>query len=473
VSSIFRTVAVALAAVALVAFAAAASAARPRFDTRVLAHIPDPGFTALSVLGPDRTIYGGTFFPATGNAGDGIPSKVFAWAPDGRLLHTWTVQGQDLSQDHGVQAAVTDARGRVYLLDKSPARVLVLDPATGEQRTYATIPDLAPCAAGSTTNCSATTTDNPPEPDYAAWAPDGSLYVTDDTQATIFRVPPGGGEGRPWLTDPRFDAIQFGLTGLALTPDRRGLALTTVGSSPTVDPMAATGKLMEVGILPDGSPGPLKTLWASGVLEAPDGFAFAASGNIYVSLLGPAANQVVVLSRQGGEQARFPSAAENAAAPVPYDSPSSVIFDGDRLIVTNDAYFSGDRSHQVLFDVAAGEPGARPFVPAEPVAGAAAAPPSPAGGAPTVEVVVTPRSARVRRPTRLHIRATVRGSDGTAAATVAGARLVAGRIHRALDAGGRATVALTPRRAGLLRIRVTVPGAGSGLATVRIRNAKH
>jgi hypothetical protein len=158
---------------------------------------------------------------------------------------------------------------------------------------------------------------------------------------------------------------------------------------------------------------------------------------------------------------------------VPYDSPSSVIFDGDRLIVTNDAYFSGDRSHQVLFDVAAGEPGARPFVPAEPVAGAAAAPPSPAGGAPTVEVVVTPRSARVRRPTRLHIRATVRGSDGTAAATVAGARLVAGRIHRALDAGGRATVALTPRRAGLLRIRVTVPGAGSGLATVRIRNAKH
>jgi sugar lactone lactonase YvrE len=369
VAATTRALGLALAVLALVPAFAAADAGRPRFDTKVLARIPDPGYTALSVLGPDRTIYGGTFFPVSGNAGDGVRSKVFAWAPDGRLLQTWTVQGQDLSQDHGVQASVVDARGRVYLLDKSPARVLVLDPATGEQRTYATIPDLAPCAGSTTTGCSATTTDNPPEPDYAAWAPDGSLYVTDDTQATIFRVPPGGGPGRVWLTDPRFDAIQFGLTGLALTPDRRSLALTTVGSSPTVDPLAAAGKLMEVPILPDGTPGPLRTLWTSAPLAAPDGFAFAASGNIYVSLLGPGANQVVVLARDGREITRFPSPAANATAPVPYDSPSSVIFDGDRLIVTNDAYFSGDRSHQVLFDVAAGETGAPVFVPPDPAAG--------------------------------------------------------------------------------------------------------
>ena len=387
-----RAFALALAVLALVpAYAAAADPGRPRFDTRVLARIPDPGYTALTVLGADRTIYGGTFFPVSGNAGDGVPSKVFAWAPDGRLMHAWTVRGQDLSQDHGVQAAVVDARGRVYLLDKSPARVLVLDPATGDQRTYATIPDLAPCAGGATTGCSATTTDNPPEPDYAAWGPDGSLYVTDDTQATIFRVPPGGGQPVVWLTDPRFDAIQFGLTGLALAPDRRSLALTTVGSSPTVDPLAVTGKLMEVPILPDGGPGPLRTLWTSAPLAAPDGFAFAASGNIYVSLLGPGANQVVVLSREGREVARFPSAADNAGASVPYDSPSSVIFDGDRLIVTNDAYFSGDRSHQVLFDVAAGETGAPVFVP--PDSGAGASPST----APAPAAAQSRRTARQQR----------------------------------------------------------------------------
>ena len=48
---------------------------------------------------------------------------------------------------------------------------------------------------------------------------------------------------------------------------------------------------------------------------------------------------------------------------VPFDSPSSGQFDGTRLVVTNDAFFSGDQSHMVLFDVFAGEPGAPVFVP--------------------------------------------------------------------------------------------------------------
>ena len=29
---------------------------------------------------------------------------------------------------------------------------------------------------------------------YAAWGPDGSLYVTDYLQGVVWRVPPGGGE---------------------------------------------------------------------------------------------------------------------------------------------------------------------------------------------------------------------------------------------------------------------------------------
>jgi hypothetical protein len=40
-----------------------------------------------------------------------------------------------------------------------------------------------------------------------------------------------------------------------------------------------------------------------------------------------------------------------------------VHFDRDRMIVTNDAHFSGDQTHRVLFDVFAGEPGAAVYVP--------------------------------------------------------------------------------------------------------------
>jgi len=47
----------------------------------------------------------------------------------------------------------------------------------------------------------------------------------------------------------------------------------------------------------------------------------------------------------------------------PFDEPSSVAFDGDRMIVTNDAYFSGDSTHWAIFDVFAGEPGAPLYVP--------------------------------------------------------------------------------------------------------------
>src|SRR5205807_3399643 len=117
----------ACAAAAVVAFAVATSASgqgsggRARFDTRVLAHIPSPGFGAASLVAPDRTIYVGSF---ENPAGDSLASKVFAFAPDGTLRRTYTISGQNLSSPHGVQVAAVDRSGLLYLLDQSPPRVL-------------------------------------------------------------------------------------------------------------------------------------------------------------------------------------------------------------------------------------------------------------------------------------------------------------------------------------------------------------
>src|SRR5205085_812381 len=106
-----------------------------------------------------------------------------------------------------------------------------------------------------------------------------------------------------------------------------------------------SGKLYKLPIQPDGKPGTLTKLWESGPREGPDGFALAASGNVYLALVGPGANQVVEIGPDGKELARFPDANANSQMEVPFDSPSSVQFDGDRLIVTNDCYFSGDSTH--------------------------------------------------------------------------------------------------------------------------------
>jgi sugar lactone lactonase YvrE len=338
--------------------------ARAQFDIQLLAHVPSPGYPALSLVAPDRTIYVGTFTNAQGS--DTGPSKVFAYSPSGALERTYTIAGQTPGAVHGVQVAARDSTGLLYLLDQNPARVLTLDPATGQQRTYATFHDVPSCGPTVTTDCSDTVQDNPPEPDYAAWGTDGSMYVTDYQQGLIWRVPPGGGDAQVWFTDPHLDGSLFGPAQIVLMPDHHTLMLDTSAGGVATGGDPTTGKLYTLPIGADGRPGTLHQLWESGPREGPDGFALAASGDIYMALVGPGANQLVEISPSGQELARAPSAAQNAAMPVPFDEPSSVAFDGDRMIVTNDAYFSGDASHWALFDVYAGEPGAPIYVPPTP-----------------------------------------------------------------------------------------------------------
>jgi len=125
-----------------------------------------------------------------------------------------------------------------------------------------------------------------------------------------------------------------------------------------------TGQLYKLPIKPNGKPGVLRQIWESGPKEGPDGFAVARSGHVYLALVGPQTNQLVELSQTGKELGRFPAdTSGDNGSPVPFDEPSSVQFDGSRMIVTNDAFFSGDASHFVVFDVWAGEPGAPVFVP--------------------------------------------------------------------------------------------------------------
>jgi hypothetical protein len=211
-------------------------------------------------------------------------------------------------------------------------------------------------------DCGDTVTDNPPEPDYAAWGTDGVLYVTDYTQGLIWRVPTGGGNAHVWFTDPRLDGSLFGPAGIVMMPDHQTLMLSTSAGGAT-SPNATTGELYKLPILSNRRPGSLVKIWESGPKEAPDGFALARSGNVYLALVGPDVNQLVVISPTGTELARFPgdTSGDNGSK-VPFDEPSSVQFIGRRLIVTNDAYISGDHSHHVIFDVWAGERGEPVFI---------------------------------------------------------------------------------------------------------------
>lgn len=357
----------------------AAAQARPRGDVQVLAVVPPPGYPALPHI-LDNKIFEGTYANPSGSP---MPSRVLEYTSFGELYRSWTVAGQDLSQTHGIQVAANDAEGNLYLLDDTSGRVIRLDPKTGVQTPYGLVPHIPPCSqAAPGTECKDSSQDLTPEPDYAAWGPDGSLYITDYQQAAIWRVPPGGGAAQLWLTDKRLDGGQFGTACVVLMPDHSTLefvqgsngglgslnkVLASVNpTSGVVDP--AAGKLFSVSIEPGDRPGSLQQLWESGPADAPDGCALTTSGTMFISLAG-VSNQIVELNSSSHEIARFGQQFTGSnGSSIPFDTPTGLGCLGTHLIVANQSYVAGNTSNMALLDLETREQCASVFVPAAPAA---------------------------------------------------------------------------------------------------------
>ena len=321
---------------------AAEQQTRERWHTKVLSLVPRPGFPAYAYVHPNGRVYAGTY---TNPLGDTERSRVFEWSASGTLLRSWTVPGQDLSQPHGVQVAISDAAGRLVLLEKSTRRIMRLDIRTGRFSTYSRLPE------GSI-------------PNFAAWGRAGQLFVSDYARGTIWRVPDGGGRAKAWFSDPRLESEELGTTGLVLGPDRRRLYVAQQSSTaPALADCPTCGFLFELAIRRGGRPGTMTRLWSSRPTELPDGFGIAESGRIYVALAGPS-QQIVVVNPDGTEQERFPETpvtGENGSA-VPFDTPSSATFLGRRIMVANQS-FPGNHDHHAILDVYVGERGVPIFIP--------------------------------------------------------------------------------------------------------------
>lgn len=206
--------------------APAHAGAQAKYAVSLFARVPPPGQPeGIAVSPADRMVYVGTN-PNSLPTSSQPPSKVFAFARDGALEREWTITGQDKSSGtYGLYGLAFDGNGILYALDRSPPRVIRLDPHTGAQSDYARFPDVPPCSTGHAGECSETIADQPAFPNYPAFGPDGTLYVTDALQAALWRIPPGGGRPELLLTDPRLDSAVAGPNGLWLSPDARTLTL--------------------------------------------------------------------------------------------------------------------------------------------------------------------------------------------------------------------------------------------------------
>lgn len=344
---------------ALVAGAGGAGAqSRPFGEARVLARVPTPpGFPeGIAVNGSLVWVAGPAAFGTAGFP----PSKVLVFhTPSGVLLRTFDVQGENLAQEHANSGVALDALGRAYVLN-SQLGVLRFT-LNGKQEKYsAPIPDVPACGEVSPgTLCSPTPFDGPPIPNDLAFDPAGNLYVTDSLQATIWRVPPGGGVPQPWFQDVRLASTFVGVNGIRLNPARTRVYFTV---SQDLENRAF---VYSVPLVPKPAANQLAVFHEYTGGDIPDGIAFGQNGRLYVAIATPFASGISILDPGGSEVTRL----KNQGNPIfPYDSPANLAFDGKgSVLVTNHAFVTGvdDPAQFTVLDVWVndkGSPLVKPFI---------------------------------------------------------------------------------------------------------------
>ncbi|MFN2506519.1 MAG: SMP-30/gluconolactonase/LRE family protein [Acidimicrobiales bacterium] len=332
------------------ASAVEASGHRPFGDARVLAGVPTPpGFPeGIAVFGNLVWVAG----PATfGTAGQGPSSVLLYRAGTGILLRTYETQGENLSQEHANSSIAVDRAGRVYVLN-TQLGIYRLS-LNGQQESYSTpFPDLPACAAvPAGTPCSPTLFDAPPLPNDIVFDRAGNAYVTDSTQATIWRVPPGGGQPQIWFQDVRLASTFIGVNGIRLDPSRTKVYFTVSGD------LDGRAFVYTLPLVNNPTAADLKVFHEYTNGDVPDGIAFGKTGLLYVAIATPFASGVSILAPNGTEIVRL----ANQGNPIfPYDSPANIAFDGrGSILLTNHAFVTGVTNPEqfTILDVFVGDTG--------------------------------------------------------------------------------------------------------------------
>ncbi|HYP04863.1 MAG TPA: SMP-30/gluconolactonase/LRE family protein [Bryobacteraceae bacterium] len=293
---------------------------RPLGDSRVVASVPFPGYPEGIVVANKKIYVSG---PANfGVPGNFVPSTIHVYdLESGAFLQDITIQGQP-SGLHALSCITADNKGNLFVVDIQQGIVRV-DAKTGEQTIYA-----APFYPNFPSQF------NPPAPllpNDLAFDKKGYLYVTDTFQATIWRIPPGGGAPQIWFQNAAIDGA-FGPNGIRVDEKSEKLyfAVTFDGGF--------AGHIYTLPLVDNPTIADLKLFHGYEPGAGPDGLAFGKSGKLYVALAG--SHQISVLSPDGTEEARYigPATAANNTT-LPWANPANLAFNDKTgaLLVTNHA----------------------------------------------------------------------------------------------------------------------------------------
>ena len=320
---------------------------RPFGDVQILASVPfPPGFPeGIAVNGGKVYVAGPASFDTAGTPA----SKIFAYdLKTGELLHTYEIQGELTLFPHANSCIAFDGEGRLYVVNLQLG-IVRIDVGSGVQEIYADpLPNLVPCSQTQSSPCSPTVIDSPPLPNDIAFDAEGNLYLTDSFQATIWRIPPGGGQPQVWFQDSRLDT-PFGANGLRIAPDNATIYFTVTAEG--VGPFGnfLGGKIYTLPLVDSPVASDLQTFHQYNG-EAPDGIAFGKSGNLYVALAAPFNSGVSILAPDATEVARLTNP---VGSPIfPYDSPANIAFGKQgSILLTNHAFATMIPANFTVLDV--------------------------------------------------------------------------------------------------------------------------
>jgi sugar lactone lactonase YvrE len=307
---------------------------RPLGDSKVFAPFPaDPGFPESIAVNGDRVYVAG---PA--QFGSFVQPKVIAYDLNtGAQVAVYPILGQNPFAPQAGTGIAFDKKDFLYVGDLQQGVIrfdVDLGPGAPQEEYATALPDIPTCAAalpGAT--CSPTAIDQPPLINDLVFDKDGNLYISDSMQATIWRVPTGGGAPQVWFQSATFDT-PFGPNGMRFDPKGKRLyvAITFDNFGGSIYSLPAVSQPTESDL----------SLFRHYAGEGPDGIAFGKSGKLYVALA--ASNQISVLGPDGTEEARYSGPASNpggALDPLPYANPSAFAFNDKTrsLLITNHAIF--------------------------------------------------------------------------------------------------------------------------------------
>ena len=323
---------IAICALALSAGLLNAATNPPLGTSQVFARVGAPGYPEGIVV-HEGVVY------VSGPAAFGIasPSKIFGYdVHTGALVRTITMQNQP-GPINALSCITADENDNLYVLDLMQG-VVKINLISGQQSVYAA--PFYPVYQSAF---------NPPAPllpNDLAFDNNGNLYVTDSFQATIWRIPPGGGAPQVWFQSAAIDG-PFGPNGIRVHPSG-----SLIYFSKTFDAQGA-GVIYTLPVVDHPQQSDLKVFHTYTPGAGPDGIAFGKLGSLYVALAGY--SQISVLGADGTETARYNGPAAdpaNPTSPLPWANPANIAFDGHGLLLaTNHASLTGLPDPSPLFAV--------------------------------------------------------------------------------------------------------------------------